>query len=92
MTPINLDDAAALILSMLADPSGRIVPAEAYQLLTARNQAPMDAPADEIKAILARQVTVLKRSRSSTWASLPPSRPPNGRNHWLESAHPRKGR
>ena len=59
-TPTNPDDAAALILSLLADPSGRIVPAEAYQLLTARNQALMDAPADEVKAILARQVTVLE--------------------------------
>lgn len=59
-TPINPDDAAALILSLLVDPSGRIVPAEAYQLLSARNQALMDAPADEVKAILARQVTVLE--------------------------------
>ncbi len=59
-TPIDPDDAAALILSLLADPSGRIVPAAAYQLLTARNQALMDAPADEIKTILARQVAVLE--------------------------------
>ena len=59
-TPIDPDDAAALILSLLADPSGRIVPAEAYQLLAARNQALMDAPADEIKTILARQVVVLE--------------------------------
>ena len=59
-TPIDPDDAAALILSLLADPSGRIVPAEAYQLLAARNQALMDAPADEIKTILARQVAVLE--------------------------------
>lgn len=59
-TPIDPDDAAALILSLLADPSGRIVPAEAYQLLTARNKSLMDAPADEIKTILARQVAVLE--------------------------------
>ena len=59
-TPINPDDAAALILSLLADPTGRIVPAEAYQLLTDRNKALMDAPADEIKSILARQVAVLE--------------------------------
>ena len=58
--PIAPDDAAALILSLLADPSGRIVPAAAYQLLTARNEALMDAPADEVKTILARQVTVLE--------------------------------
>lgn len=59
-TPINPDDAAALILSLLADPSGQIVPAEAYQLLAARNEALMNAPAEEVKAILARQVTVLE--------------------------------
>ena len=59
-TPISPDDAAAQIISLLADPSGRIVPAEAYQLLTARNQALMDAPADEVKAMLARQVVVLE--------------------------------
>ena len=35
--PINPEDAAALILSLLADPSGRIVPAEAYKLLAERN-------------------------------------------------------
>jgi hypothetical protein len=60
INPINPDAVAALILSLLADPSGRIVPAEAYKLLAARNEALINAPADEVKAILARQVTVLE--------------------------------
>ena len=59
-TPINPDDAAALVLSLLADPTGRVIPAEAYQSLEARNRALIDAPSDEIKGTLARQVTVLE--------------------------------
>ena len=58
--PIDPDDAAALVLSLLADPSGRIVPAEAYEILAARNQAIIDAPETEVKSVLARQVTVLE--------------------------------
>lgn len=58
--PIDPDDAAALVLSLLADSSGRIVPAEAYEILAARNQAIIDAPEAEVKSVLARQVTVLE--------------------------------
>ena len=58
--PIDPDDAAALVLALLADPSGQVIPAEAYESLAARNQALIDAPEAEVKSVLARQVTVLE--------------------------------
>lgn len=59
-SPIDPDDAAARVLALLSDPSGRLVPAEAYDRLTARNEALMTAPEAEVKTVLARQVTVLE--------------------------------
>ena len=60
VSPIDPDDAAARVLALLADPSGRLVPAEAYDQLAARNQALVDAPEAELKSVLARQLAVLE--------------------------------
>ena len=58
--PIDPDDAAARVLALLADPSGRLIPAEAYDQLAARNEALMNAPEAELKSMLARQLAVLE--------------------------------
>lgn len=58
--PTDPDDAAAIVLALVCNPSGRTMPVEAYQLLADRNKALMDAPADQIKTILSRQTVVLE--------------------------------
>ena len=58
--PIQADEAAAQCLSLLTDPDSRVLPAEAFRELKARNDALLSAPKAEIQAALGRQVVLLE--------------------------------
>ncbi len=58
--PIDPDQAAAQALATLTNPEGIDIPAEAFRLLAARNRALLDAPDDEIREVLSRQVVLLE--------------------------------
>ena len=58
--PIQADEAAAQCLSLLTDPNSRVLPAEAFRELKARNDALLSAPKAEIQAALGRQAVLLE--------------------------------
>lgn len=58
--PQDPDDAAAVALTLILDPSAQVVPGEVFKELARRNQALVNAPKEEIKATLARQIALLE--------------------------------
>ena len=58
--PIQADEAAAQCLSLLTAPDSRVLPAEAFRELKARNDALLSAPKAEIHAALGRQGVLLE--------------------------------
>jgi hypothetical protein len=58
--PIDPEAAAAQALATLTNPDGDVLPAEAFKLLAARNNALVNASDDEIRTILARQAVLLE--------------------------------
>ncbi|HRF12554.1 MAG TPA: hypothetical protein PLR37_10540 [Candidatus Accumulibacter phosphatis] len=58
--PIDADEAAAQCLALLTDPESPVLPVEAFRELAKRNAGLIDAPREEIKAALSRQVVLLE--------------------------------
>ena len=58
--PIEADAMTAQCLALLVGNDSDILPAEIFRELAARNAALMNAPADEIKAVLIRQIVILE--------------------------------
>lgn len=62
--PENPDDAAAVALTLILDPSAQVVPGEVFKELARRNQVLINAPREEIQATLARQIALLEATAS----------------------------
>lgn len=60
--PLQPDEAAAVALSLITDPTSPVMPADALHELTRRNAALLEAPADEIRETLSRQAVLLEAS------------------------------
>lgn len=58
--PHDPDDAAAVALALILDPSAQVVSGEIFKEMARRNQALVNAPREEIQATLARQITLLE--------------------------------
>lgn len=58
--PSDPDDAAAVALALILDPSAQVVPGEIFTELAKRNSALVNAPREEIQATLARQIVLLE--------------------------------
>lgn len=58
--PHDPDDATAVALALILDPTTQVVPGEIFTQLGKRNTALINAPRAEIQATLARQIALLE--------------------------------
>lgn len=58
--PNDPDEATAVALALITDPTSQVVPSEVFRELSRRNQVLANAPTDEIQATLTRQIVLLE--------------------------------